>query len=97
MKTPTTPFSIQAQEKIKINRKFLLSKGWVLEEEKPLYETFKHIKNSSLVCSIGLYGSFSISELHWINETPERSFFTLNPELTEDDYFTIIRLLNISI
>lgn len=97
MKQPTTEYSIAIQEQVKINRTFLEVQGWTLDEEKPLFETFKHSRNSSLVCSIGLYGDFSIVELHWMNQTPEKAFYTLNPNLTEEDYFTIINLLNITI
>lgn len=96
MKVPTTPWSIATQDKVKINRQFLEEQGWVLNEEYPLFETFKHIRDSSLICSIGLYGSFSIAELHWINQTPEKQFSTMNANLTEEDYFTILRLLNVS-
>ncbi len=95
MKTPTTTYSIDVQEKAQITRKFLESQGWKLIEEKPLYESFEHTKNSDLKCSIGLYGEFSIVELHWCNKTPERDFSTINNNLTIDDYYTIIRLLNI--
>jgi len=97
MKAPTTPYSIAIQETVKINREFLTKQGWELETEQPLFESYVHSKDSNLVCGIGLYGSFSISELHWCNKTPEKSFYTLNQNLTEDDYFTIIRLLNIEI
>lgn len=97
MKTPTTPFSIDVQERAKINRKFLESQGWILIKEYPLFESFEHRRNSDLVCSIGLYGSFSIHELHWMNKTPEGGFSALNSNLTEEDYFTILRLLNFNI
>lgn len=97
MKTPTTEFAIATQEKVQINRIFLLSQGWVLKEEFPLFEKFVHSKLDNLVCTIGLYGEFGISELHWCNKTPEREFYTLNPNLTESDYFTIISLLNIKL
>lgn len=97
MKTPTTPFSIDVQERVKINRTFLESQGFSLKEEYPLFETFEHSKNGSIVCSIGLDGSFSISELHWCNQTPEKYFYTINPNLTEEDYLTIVKLLNIQI
>lgn len=94
MKEPTTPFAIQAQQNIQINRKFLESRGWILKEEKPLYDSFIHSKNSDLVCSIGLYGEFYVSELHWCNKTPEKVFSTVNRDLTIDDYDTILKLLN---
>jgi hypothetical protein len=97
MKTPTTPYSIAVQEKAQITRDFLESEGWKLIEEVPLFETFQHTKNSDIKCSIGLYGGFSIVELHWCNKTPEREFSTINPDLTIDDYKTIVRLLNIRI
>lgn len=96
MKEPTTPYSIDINQKIEINRIFLLSEGWELEKEYPLFETFTHPKDSRLRCSIGLYGSFSITELHWINNTPEREFQTVNSNLTKADYFKIIELLNIT-
>lgn len=98
MKQPTTEFSIAMQQKIQINREFLLSQGWVLTEERPLFETFEHSKNKNLVCSIGLHGALSICELHWCNGTPEREFSTVhNPNLTKEDYFTILKLLCIKI
>lgn len=97
MKTPTTPFSIDIQEKAQITRSFLEENGWILDKEYPLFETFYHIKNANLKCSIGLYGEFSITELHWINQTPESTFSAMNRELTKEDYFTIIRLLNIGL
>lgn len=95
MKEPTTPHSIAMQEKVQINRAFLISEGWELKEEKSLYETFMLKSNNDIVCSIGLYGEFSISELHWCNKKPEKSFFTRNSSLTVEDYRTIIHLLNI--
>lgn len=97
MRQPTTPFSIGVQELVQINREFLLSQGWVLKNEYPLYESFVHSKDNDLICAIGLYGDFSITELHWCNKTPERQFSTLNPKLTKEDYFKIIELLNIII
>lgn len=96
MKTPTTEFSIAMQEKIQINRDFLLTQGWVLTEEKPLFERFVHSSNLNFVCSIGLYGEFSIAELHWCNKTPEKYFCALNPTLTEEDYFKIIDMLRLN-
>jgi hypothetical protein len=95
MKEPTTPYSIAVQEKAQITRNFLESQGWKLIEEKPLYELFEHTKNADLKCSIGLYGGFSIVELHWCNKTPVIEFSTVNNELTIDDYHTIVRLLKI--
>jgi hypothetical protein len=95
MKQPTTPFSISLQSEIQINRSFLESQGWVLEREVPLYESFVHKNNELLVCGIGLYGEFNITELHWANKTPERTFSTTNAKLTIDDYFKIIELLRI--
>jgi hypothetical protein len=97
MKTPTTEFAIAMQEQVQINRDFLLSQGFVMTEEKPLFERFVHSKDSDIVCSIGLYGEFSISELHWCNKTPERSFFAINPKLTKEDYFKIIEMLRIKL
>jgi len=95
MKKPTTPFSIAVQSKIQINRAFLESQGWVLDKEFPLYESFTHPKYEQLICGIGLYGEFNITELHWANKTPERIFSTTNPKLTTEDYFKIIELLSI--
>lgn len=95
MKQPTTPFSIAVQEKMQINRRFLETQGWVLDIEVPLYESFIHPKYQNIVCGIGLYGDFNITELHWANKTPEKIFSTINPDLTTEDYFNIIKLLNI--
>lgn len=95
MKQPTTPCAIAIQEQVQINRDFLLSQGWVLKKEFPLYESFEHSKNRDMICAIGLYGDFSICQLHWCNKTPEREFTTINPDLTKEDYFKILSLLNI--
>lgn len=95
MKEPTTPYCISINDKRQIDRGFLLSEGWVLTEEYPLFEVFTHSKNEDLKCSIGLYGGFSITELHWLNKDPETEFSAMNPNLTKEDYHTIIRLLNI--
>lgn len=95
MKQPTTEYAIAMQEQVQINREFLLSQGWELKDEKPLYETFVHKSDPDVVCSIGAYGEFSIAELHWCNKTPDREFTTINPRLTTDDYFKIIDLLSI--
>jgi len=97
MKKPTTECSISVQKKSEITRVFLESQGWKLIEEKPLFESFEHTKNPYLKCSIGLYGGFSVVELHWCNKTPEREFSTINNELTINDYHTIIRLLNVRV
>lgn len=97
MKQPTTPVSIDIQANMQINRDFLLSKGWILQDEYPLFENFFHSKNKDLVCAIGLYGEFSIAQLHWCNKTPERQFITMNSKLTKEDYEVILRLLNIII
>lgn len=96
MKTPTTEFSIAVHEQAQINREFLLSQGWELRAEYPLFEEFIHSRNANLVCSIGLYGEFSLAELHWLNKTPDKQFSTLNSKLTRDDYKTIVSLLNIT-
>jgi len=95
MKTPTTPVSIDIDSKRQITREFLESQGWVLQEDKPLFETYKHSRDSNLRCSISLYGGFSIVELHWMNQDPEIEFTAQNPNLTKEDYFTIVKLLNI--
>lgn len=95
MKQPTTEFSISSWENFEIKHDFLYSQGWILVEEKPLVDSFVHSENKDLVCSIGLYGSFSIAELHWCNKTPERVFSTINHRLTKEDYFKIVLLLNI--
>jgi hypothetical protein len=95
MKKPTTPWAKMVQEKAQINRDFLISQGWRLKEEKPLFETFTHTKNPDAFCSIGLYGEFSLTKVHWCNKTPELFFNTVNPDLTTDDYFSILRMLRI--
>ena len=97
MKTPTTGFSIGRQEQVSINREFLLSQGWVLDKEYPLFENFTHPKSGFLIATITLYGGFAISELDWANRVPETTFSTMNPDLTKMDYFTILKLLKINI
>lgn len=74
-----------------------MDEGWTLEEEKPLYEKFVHSKNADIVCSIGLYGEFSIAQLHWCNKTPDKIFSAINPSITESDYKKILELLRIEI
>jgi hypothetical protein len=93
MKEATTPYSIEMQRIIQLNTKFLVSEGWVIHKEYPLFDEFYHSKNKDLVCTTGLYGEFYIAELHWINKTPEREFSTTNPNLTKEDYFKILDLL----
>ncbi len=79
----------------RISREFLLANGWQIENEYPLVTIFK--RNGGLKCSIGKYGDFSISEYHWLNHDEiVRHFCTINHNLTQDDYWTIIKLLNIS-
>ena len=96
MKTPTTQYQQNIQSQIEINREFLLSQGWILQDEYALFENYFHSKDKDLVCSIGLYGEFSICQLHWCNKTPEKQFTTINPRLTKEDYFKIIDLLNLT-
>lgn len=97
MKIPITPYAIATQQQVQINREFLLSQGWKLKNEFPLFESFEHSKDINLICAIGLYGDFSIVELHWCNKTPERQFTTINPSLTHEDYFKIISMLRIDL
>lgn len=93
MKKPTTEFAIAMQKRVQLNREFLLSQGWELDQEKPLYENFTHPADQDIKCSIGLYGQFGITQFHWCNGTPERAFYTCNPDLTEADYFKILEML----
>ena len=81
----------------KITVDFLISQGWDINEQKPLYTSFIHSKDERLVCSIGKYSEFFIAELHWCNRTPERTFDTVNHNLTTEDYHTIIKLLALQI
>ena len=97
MREPTTTYSIALQQRIQINRAFLLSQGWVLKKEFPLYESFEHSTNADIICAIGMYGDFSIAQLHWCNKTPDRQFTTINPNLKAEDYFKILSLLDIDI
>jgi hypothetical protein len=98
MKEPTTEYSKSVSETFRITRDFLLLQGWKLEKEYPLFDEFEHTKDSSLKCSIGLYGGFSLVEHHWMNrDEVVKEFSTINKNLTEEDYFTIIKLLNINL
>jgi hypothetical protein len=97
MKSPTTEFDIENQKQIQINRDFLISQGWELKEEYPLFENFTHPKNHLVYAAIGIHGEFSICEVHWCNGNPEREFNSLNPELTTDDYFNILKMLRIKL
>jgi hypothetical protein len=76
-----------------INKDFLLREGWVLKEEKPLYCMFDHPRDQRINCSLGSYGEFSIVEYDWCNHDEiVRTFATINPKLTQEDYKTILRL-----
>lgn len=97
MKQPTTEYSIAMQEAIQINHDFLISEGWEVITDKPLFNTYRHVKNADARCSIGLYGEFYICELHWCNKTPEQSFNAINPSLTKEDYHKIIDMLRIKL
>jgi len=97
MKEPTTPFAIAMMQRPNaIDRAFLLSQGWELVTEKPLFESFRHSKSpSTLRCTIGMYGEVSICELDCLSGNPDREFTTINHHLTQQDYFTIVSLLRI--
>lgn len=98
MKEPTTEFSKAIQENAQITKTFLESEGWLRHDERPLFDSFTHKSDSNVKCSIGLYGEFSIVEYHWINtDEPVRVFSTINPDLTIEDYHTIVRLLKIKL
>jgi len=81
----------------RLTKDFLLSQGWEMVLGMPLFTDFKHKSNLDLVCRIGMYGEFYITELHWCNKTSERIFSTINSNLTTDDYFKILSLLRINI
>lgn len=94
MKEPTTECSKHTQSTTQINREFLISQGWVLEDERPLHESFYHSKDKNVICLIGMYGGFSIHKLHWCNKTKEDGF---SGTLTKsDDYFIILKLLKLT-
>lgn len=97
MKKPTTPYSIEVQEKAQITKEFLISQGWEPSDELSLYDSFRHSKNNNLTCSIGLYGEFYLSRLDWLEKIPDRVFNTVNRDLTKEDYFKIIDLLKIKV
>lgn len=97
MKEPTTPYSIAVHEKRQITRTFLEKEGWKLRQEFPLYDCFEHRSDPKITCGIGLYGEFTLTQEHWLNPEPERVFTTMNPDLTIEDYRTIIRLLKLKI
>lgn len=82
----------------KIDKEFLEYNGFILNKEYPLCQIYVHSKSDRIRCSIGRkYGHFSMSELHWCNDAVEKEFTTINPNLSKDDYFKIIQLLNINI
>ncbi len=97
MKEATTPCSIELQNNMQINRKFLEDQGWEIQNEYPLCDDYKHSKNKFLICSIGLYGHFCIYEKHWCNDESVREFSTINHKLSKEDYFKILELLAIKI
>jgi hypothetical protein len=80
-----------------MNKDFLIKQGWNVKTEYPLFTSFIHSRHDRLFCSIGKYGQFRITEMHWCNDEPERYFNTINSSLNEDDYFKILNLLNIKI
>lgn len=90
--------SKEVQNTFKIKKDFLENQGWKVIKEYPLFDEFEHTKNSSLKMFLDLYGGFGIAEYHWMNKDEViKEFSTINPKLTEEDYFTIVRLLNLNI
>jgi hypothetical protein len=98
MKEPTTPYQQAMMDRPNaITKAFLLLNGWSIIDTFPLYEAFQHKKNTRLFAHIGMYGDFSITELHWMNDEPQKYFNTINADLITEDYNNIIRLLGIKI
>jgi hypothetical protein len=97
MKEATTVYQRLTAKEMQINHDFLISEGWELAEERPLYNEYKRPWHNNVICHIGLYGEFSICELHWCNKTPEKIFSTINPKLTKEDYHKIIEMLKINL
>jgi len=97
MKTPTTPLSIAMMNRPNaINREFLISKGWELIMDKPLFEVYRHTKSpTTLECCIGMYGEFYLIETNYLDGKADRQFTTINAALTQQDYITIVSLLGI--
>lgn len=84
-------------ESPKLTKSFLKSQGWILTQQTPRYENFSY-GEGNIKCSLNKKGQgFSISKLHWMNKDPESYLTTHNPNITEEDYFTILKLLNIEI
>lgn len=79
----------------KLSKEFLMSEGWELVLESPLFTSFK---KGSISCTIGKYGQFSIIEPHWCNrDEMARAFITTNHNITEEDYHCIIKLTAINL
>ena len=76
---------------------WLESKVWVNLKNAPLWSSYKHQNNSNAYLTLGTYGHFSIVELHWLNQTPEKEFKVKGKSLSKKDYKEIIRLLNIEL
>lgn len=96
MKTATTPYT-QAlqQDEGRITGEFLISMGFTLSKETPLIDTYQHSRNWNCYVSIGLYGELTITEKHWCNQTDDRIFSTINPNVKQSDFPAIVQFLNI--
>ena len=92
MKTPTTEYSINVESNRQITDAFLKGLGMALEEEKPLFNTYK--KGDTHV-TIGLYGELTIARKHWLNDEFDRIYSGINPDITINDFFKIVELLKI--
>ncbi len=80
----------------KITVQFLENKGLILTETKR--NEFKlESKNGNVKVVLGKSGHFSISEEHWMDEEPIKSFTTTNPALTETDFDDIVRISKINV
>lgn len=98
MKESTTEYQkwVEAQPN-RISTEFLLSIGFEIEMDKPLFTTFKFSGNEKIKCSIGKYGDFGIYKYHWCNpDERDAGFFAINPHLSIEDFKIIVRFMGLT-
>lgn len=98
MKKATTPWTQAIQQMPhRIDEAYLLSRGFELIEEKPLFNTYQHKRNRLLFVTIGMYGELSIAEKHWCNDEVERIFSTINRDIKRWEFDILLKYLNINL
>lgn len=98
MKKATTPWTqVILDMPNRIDDNYLISRGFELVEEKPLFNRYQHKSNRLLFVVIGMYGELCIAEKHWCNDEVERIFSTINRDIKRWEFDILLKYLNINI